>query len=312
MFGFLTTKASPIGVDTSGAVLRLVQLDCQNGNGVSLVAGGSRHCPPGMVPGSAAWQRWAVSAIKAIATEKRFKGKKLSAAIPATDVFIEHIKMPRNNGTDEALMQKVTQRLPFDANQAMIKIISAEQGNYVVIAAQKEKINRYLAVYEKSNLKVSSLTVWPSALISSYVHFFGRRAVDKEAVVMLLDIEPHCTNVVICRHRNLLYARSIAIGSARLQSQQTEQAINQLVLELDRCRKQFAGMYRDMKMERLIFVCGQAVDKDACSAIAKKLKMPAQMGDCLKATELASANDSTIDRRDNKLNWATAFGLSLS
>ncbi len=313
MLDFLRRKTQPIGIDTSGSVLRLVQLDAHNGNGVSLIAGGSRHCPPGMIPGSAAWQRWAISAIKAIVSEKRFRGKELSASIPATDVFIDYLKMPKNSKSgDDALMEKVAQRLPFDPADSMMKIIATEQDNVIVIAAEREKINRYLAVYEKTSLNVKSMAVWPTAIINSYVNFFGRREVDRDLPVLLLDIEPHCTNVVICRDRNLLFAHSIAIGSARLHSQQAEPAINQLLRELDQCRKQFSAMYKDVKIARLIFVSGQAVDKDVCSAIAKNLRVPAQMGDCLKATEIAGAAESAIDRRDNKLNWATAFGLSLS
>jgi len=84
-------------------------------------------------------------------------------------------------------------------------------------------------------------------------------------------------------------------------------------------------MYRNAQIERLIFLSGQAVDKDVCATIAKQLEMPAQMGDCLAAVEITKScrlsrgieHDNghlgdQIDRRDCPVNWAVTFGLSLS
>jgi len=85
-----------------------------------------------------------------------------------------------------------------------------------------------------------------------------------------------------------------------------------LVLELTACRRYFGSMYKEVRIERLIFLSGQAVDKDIYATIAKQLEMPAQMGDCLRAVEIADPCGSGINRRGFQLSWATAFGLSLS
>jgi hypothetical protein len=77
---------------------------------------------------------------------------------------------------------------------------------------------------------------------------------------------------------------------------------------------------------RLVFLTTQTtIDKEMCVTIAKQLDIPAQVGDCLAAVEIAepcrlgggSENDkkatgTPIERRKCELNWATAFGLSLS
>jgi hypothetical protein len=65
-----------------------------------------------------------------------------------------------------------------------------------------------------------------------------------------------------------------------------------------------------------------------CVTIAKQLDIPAQVGDCLAAVKIIEPsllggkpkknNDdkesagTPIDRRNCEVNWATAFGLSLS
>jgi hypothetical protein len=138
---------------------------------------------------------------------------------------------------------------------------------------------------------------------------------------MLICVEADCTKVVICRHANLLLARSLPIGAERLDD---EQAAMRLVMELTACKRQFALMYRNAQIERLIFLSGQSAGKDIYATIAKQLEMPAQMGDCLAAVEIGKScrlgrdnhgddrlsND--IDRRDCHINWAVVFGLSLS
>jgi hypothetical protein len=84
-------------------------------------------------------------------------------------------------------------------------------------------------------------------------------------------------------------------------------------------------MYQNAQTERLIFLSSNAVDRDVCATIAKKLEMPAQMGDCLAAAKIADpdrlgipmdegagASAETVLEKWGQANWATAFGLSLS
>ncbi len=317
MFWFSNNHAYPIGVDMGDDSVRVVQL-CSNGNGVSLIAGGSENRPAEVKPGSGEWQRWAIEAIRRLTSNGEFRGRAVVATIPASEVFIDHIKMPKirdEKGTkpQDMLISRIKQKLPFEPDDAMIKYIPTEGDNALVIATEREKIDRHLAIYEKANLQIKTMAVWPAALANSYVRFFGRRKTDIEAIVMLICMEANCTNVVICRHKNPLFARSIPIRVTGLGSEQDDEVMGRLVLELNGCRRQFGSMYRNAQIERLIFLSGQRVDKDVCTAIAKQLEMPAQMGDSLAAVEILMGRDGpVVDRRGCQVNWATAFGLSLS
>jgi len=325
MFGFLKNRLYAIGVDIGDDGLKLTQL-ANNGKGIALVAGVSENRPEGIMPATVAWQKWAIEAIRQLTSNGHFRGREVIAAIPANEVFIDHIKMPKiNDGKlDDAVFSKIKQKLPFEPvkENTMIKYIPTEEDNVLVMATERKIIDRHLAIYEQANLQIKSIGVWPMALANCYASFFGRRKSDIEAVVMLLDIEPNCTNVVISRHRNLLFARSISIGAKHLGD---EKMVTRLMLELTACRRQFGSMLPNAQIERLIFLSGRAVDRDVCAAIAKQLEMPAQIGDCLTAVEMDGLYHTPrdpehegghlgtpIDRRDCRINWATAFGLSLS
>jgi len=342
MFSFLKGHTYPIGVDVGRDSLKLAQLG-NNGKGIHLIAGGSENRPADVKPGSGDWQRWAIEAIKKLIANGRFHGRNVIAAIPASEVFIDQIKVkqtPKTNDwkPDDAVLSKVKQKLPFEAEDAMIKCIPTEADIVLILATEREIIDRHLAIFEKAGLAIKSIGVWPAALTNSYTSFFGRRKTDMEAIVMLVEIEADHSNVVMCRAKTLLFARSIPIGAKQLNRKkalenllssstshvptlqyvansdpsQNSDPATRLVLELTACRRHFSSMYKRAQIERLIFLSGQTVDRDICWTIAKQLEIPAQMGDCLAAVEIKDPYRLGIDRRGCQVNWATAFGLSLS
>jgi Tfp pilus assembly PilM family ATPase len=323
MFGFTKSRPCSIGVDVSGDSVRVVQL-AENGKELKLLAGRFRNRPNDVEPGSSNWQKWAIQSIRLFTSSGDFSGKNVTAAIPASDLFIDHVRVSRANDDklDDVVFGKIKSRLPFEAvrEKIMMKCIRTDDENVLVMAAERKIIDRHLAIYEEANLSIKTIGVWPLALINCYTRFFGRRKSDIEAVVMLISMESDSTNVVICRHNNLLFARSISIGAKHFDE---EGVTTRLALELDGCRRQFNSMHRNSQIERLIFLTGRDVDREICATIARQLEMPAQTGDCLAAVEIADPNGSGIDRRIDasdatafssrqQQNWATAFGLSLS
>ena len=307
----------PVGVDMGADAVTMAQL-VDNGQGVSLMSGVCKQRPPYIKPGSVEWQRWAIDRMSEVTSNGRFRGKNVIAALPPADLFIDHIRMPKIDAKSDtkeeqasvevAVTSKIKQKLPFDAENAMIRYIPSEEDNALVIAAKRQIIDRHLAIYEKAGLAIKSIGIWPMAMAKSYTRFFGRRQADAKAVVYLVDIQPGCTNVVICRHENVLLARSISMGANQLDG---EEMISRFVLELDACRRHFASMYRKAQIERLVFLSGTAVDKDICITVAKQLEMPAQVGDCLAAVHVEDPSGTGVDRRDCQVHWAVAFGLSL-
>jgi len=337
-------KLCPIGVDLGDDALTIAQLAC-DGNNVTFIAGASEDRPQDVISGSIYWQRWAIDTIHELTANSKFRGKDVIASIPSSELFIDNIKMPKTEtksdvqdtkrNIKDAIIPKIKQKLPFDPNGAMIKYIPADEDNVLVIAARREIIDRHLAIYENAGLTIRSIGVWPFALTNTYNKFFSRRKEDIEAYACLIDIEASYTNVVMCRHENLLFARSIPIGAKQINK---NEIVTRFLLELTVCKRSFLSMYRKAKIERLVFLSGQAVDIEICAKIAKQLEVPAQMGDCLAAVKIAksfnpeinkkqdeelldepsvSENQKTeiqkqIDRRNCQIRWATAFGLSLS
>ena len=312
MFGLMKKRSHLIGVDLGNDCLKLAQLANGSEQAV-LLAGQYVNRPADITAGTARWQRWAVDAMREAAADGHFKGKEVVAALPANTVFIDHIRWPKkfDGKIEEAIFAKIKQKLPFEPIQknTLIKYVTTEQDNIMVLASERTAIDHHLAIYERAGLTIKSIGVWPVAMATCYAHFFGRRKTDLDAVVMLLDIQPDCTNMVISRHNHPLYACSVPLGAKQLKE---EPMVGRLVMELTANRRQFLSLYKNVQIERLIFLSGLAVEADIYRTVARQLEIQAQMGDCMAATEVADPENFGLDRRNGKISWALAFGLSLS
>jgi Tfp pilus assembly PilM family ATPase len=312
MFGLGKKNSYLIGVDLGNDCLKLAQL-ANGSEDTVLIAGQYVNRPADIMPGTARWQRWAIEMMREATHEGHFKGKEVVAALPPNEVFIDHIRWPKkfDGKIEDAIFAKIKQKLPFEPMEknTLIKYIPAEQDNVIVLATERTVIDRHLAIYERAGMTLKSIGVWPVALAACYARFFGRRKSDLDSIVMLLDIQPDCTNAVISRHKNALYACSIPVGTKQLKD---EKLTGRLVMELTACRREFLSLYKGVQIERLIFLSGLSVDPDIYRTIAKQLEVQAQMGDCMAAIQMTDPDRFGLDRRNGSVGWALAFGLSLS
>ena len=319
MFGFSKKRICPIGVDLGSTYLRMAQLG-MNGQEPFLVGAGLRAKPDTIETRSPAWQHWAIDAIKDIWHEAHFKSKDIVTALPSDDLFIEPVKVPRTtlDRVDETALPKVQKRLPFAAENALFQYVLLDQpetkgtdADVLVIAAERETVNRHLAIYEKAGLNVVGINIWPTALIQSYSCFFCRRQNEKQRIAILLDVGTRHTNVVICRSDKLLFARVISIGYADLDS---DSMIQRLLAEIDACIRYYEALPGSGVIERMVFLAGSGTSAGLCEKIAElaqQMQVAAQVGDVLCAVEMNRGPACMIDRRNSRIDWATAFGLSL-
>jgi len=319
MLNFLKKRVFTTGIDLGSSFLKAAQLGCDS-DGLYLQAAACEKIPDGIEYGSAEWQRWALGQIKQTLGKGSFKGKDVLAAIPSGEMFIDQVKVPRaaEKEIEKSAFDAVRDKLPFNADGAMIKYIHTDtsgnngQVDVLVMAAERMTVNKHLAIYEKAGLGLKGMSVWPLAMAASYTKFFGRRAEDEHAVVMLVDIGANHGNVVICKHTNLLFARVISAGYNQLAK---DISAEQFMSEIDACWRYYESLTHSRRIERLIFLAGRSVDKDICEKVAQfaqKMQVPAQIGDVLGAVQIRDGQDIGIDRRGLQVDWATTFGLSLS
>jgi Tfp pilus assembly PilM family ATPase len=319
MLNWFGKYVCPIGVDLGNGFLRMAQIGF-NGSGPYLHAAGIVARPQGVEPQSPAWQRWAIDAIKDLLRKGDFKGKSVITALASEDLFIEQMKVPYHAAAklDEVILPRIQKKLPFTIEEGMIHCIPVEIGSnkaaevdVIVIAAERRKIDRHLAIYENAGLDVAEMSIWPTALINSYHQFFCRRKTDQNRVVILLDVGSHFCNVVIGCGGELLFARLIPTGYVHLSQDQT---VQRLMAEVDSCCHYFETIAEKFPIEQILLLVGKNTNKDLCDKVvelAQKMQISAQIGDVLLAVQARKEVAGMVERRNSNVDWAVAFGLSL-
>jgi len=187
----------------------------------------------------------------------------------------------------------------------------SDSADILTIAVNREAVNRHLAIYEAAGLEVSKIGIWPTAMITSFSKFFCRRSNEQNVIALLLTVGTSHSNVVITRGANLLFARAISIGYAQLEQ---TQMLQRLLSELDACVRYFEESFSGARIERLVFLAGSGASRTLCdrfAELARRMQIPAQVGDVTSAIEINQTPQCLIDRRNSRVDWATAFGLSL-
>jgi len=311
MVGIGKKKKCLIGVDLSHESLTVAQL-AHRSQGTVLLEGRRLPCPPDVAPGTPQWQKWAIEALGQARHHSGFSGKDIIAALPVSDVLIDHIDCPRasDGNLEDAIFAKIKSKLPFSRvrKDVLIKYVPTEQDHLMVFATERALVERHLAIYEHAGLRIKTIGMWPLALATCCATFFSRRRDELDAVVMLVDIQRERTNLAITRNKNPLFARSVRMGGRQLYD---ESAIHRLGEALAAARGELSVLYKDVRPERVIFLTGESFDKEICRSLAKQLETRAQLGDCLESVEMGPQRRTDLAKTSAEEGWALAFGLSL-
>ena len=216
----------------------------------------------------------------------------------------------------------------------------------ITVSASRELLNSYLAMAKAVKLDVVGVNVESCAVVECFSRLF-RRAVDAARAILMVDLGSASTQVVLAHGNNIVFARNLRIGCEHLDqavadamdipleqahdlrldlaktnkdgTAETElyrlldNALNTMGGELTQCLRYYESVFRNQTIERVIFVGGGAYDTRLCQALARRLNLPAQVGDPLVRIERVEGAGlwMGLDRRAPQPDWAVAVGLSL-
>jgi len=216
----------------------------------------------------------------------------------------------------------------------------------IVISASRALVEEYLAVSRRARLDVVGINVEPCAIIECFARLFSR-ASDAERTILFVDMGAASTQVVFSHGEKLVFARNLSTGGDALDNAVAEgvdipleQArdlrrdlskhskdglaenelydlleapLNGIAGELVKCLQYYESIFRNRPVERAIFLGGQAHDKKLCQLLAKRLNLPAQIGDPLVRVgrPRESGQAISLDQREPQPDWAVAVGLCI-
>jgi type IV pilus assembly protein PilM len=212
----------------------------------------------------------------------------------------------------------------------------------IVVCALRRDVENLAKALNKAGLNVKGVNIEPCAIVECFARLF-RRASDSSRTILFVDIGYATTQVVFSQGARIVFARNLALGGRALDEaiakkleisadqaaqqrqllasgqeasidveqayQALEEPIGFVTEELVQCVRYYESVFRNQGIERSIFVGGQAFDRRLCQMIARKLNLPAQIGDPL--VRIARSEGTTLTSEDPQPNWAVAIGLSL-
>jgi type IV pilus assembly protein PilM len=221
---WLTPRCNPIGVDFGSDCLRMAQVQQVDGDH-RLVAAASTDVPSHVRTNGPARILWFAEAVRDLLAQGNFKGRAAVLSLPASMMFIQHLRLPR---VDEATLKKTLPfeargKLPIDPSQCLMRHVIAgdifsEQDprcEVIVMAAAKEMVNQLLDSAARAKLDVIGMNVEPMALIDCFANVYRRKA-DKDTVNFYVDIGASATRAIIAQDGNVMFARSIPVGGDHL------------------------------------------------------------------------------------------------
>jgi type IV pilus assembly protein PilM len=223
--GIKITKSQtlPIGVDLGTAVAKLVQMKIRT-EGIELLAAGAVEIPAGARKDPKQRASCLVQGVSKLLQTKPFKGRQCVLCLPAQDVSVHHVKLPKLSPEDtvKALRMELQGKLPCPVGQAVVRHLVAgdiygdaePRQEIIVISASRSVLDDYLRMARRCKLDVVGINVECCAIVECFARFF-QRTNDSSRTTMYLDVGHTSTQVVLAHGQQIVFARNLATGGER-------------------------------------------------------------------------------------------------
>ena len=217
-----------------------------------------------------------------------------------------------------------------------------------VVAASRSEVDACLSMAHRARLEVVSIDIEACAIVECFARLFSQSA-DKSHTTLFIDIGWTGTQVALAHGQKLVFARNLSVGGRNLDQtvvdvlkipiaqacrirrkmlndkneseaeaeddlfRLLDAKIAEIAEEIIKCLRYHESIFTDRAIERVIFVGGQAHNSRLCESIARRLNLPAQVGDPMAGIKWSQQGqwDSQIDRQKPNPSWAVAIGLSM-
>jgi type IV pilus assembly protein PilM len=255
--------------------------------------------------------------------------------------------------TEQFVAAEIQGMLPAASGQMIVRHTVAgevategqDQREVIVVAAPQDVLEAYLAMTRRVKLEVVGVTTDAFALVECFGHLL-RRSVESGRTIFFVDLGATSTKAALSHSGDVVFARNLAVGgrdldqavasgkgiplaeagALRLRLGEQGEAgdptlprlldpkIDEIAGGLSQCLAYHASVFKSQGAELVVFVGAEARDRYLCQAIARRLNLPAKIGDpftCIDGKS-ASVNGTDVDPDVPHPDWAVAVGLSLS
>ncbi len=216
-------KILPIGVDIGHSRIKMVQL-AESGDNLKVLSVEQASMPASAAMDESQRKRCAVSAIRQLLSQGRFRGRHAVSALSADELQITSLRLAEAESlqADKALRKEAAQRFNLDPDTDAIDYLLAGsvhqddevKNEFIVLAAKAQTIESHVSLLEEAGLQPVGIDAAPCALFRSFEKVM-RREEDKQRTVIFVDVGYRYTTVVFGRSGEICLAKQMPFGTAR-------------------------------------------------------------------------------------------------
>jgi type IV pilus assembly protein PilM len=215
---FGSPKKDIVGIDIGSSSLKLVQL--RESKGVyHLVSLGIAPLPAeAIVDGAIMDSSTVVDAIDNLVSSLKLKTKNISTSISGHSVIIRKIQLPimTEEEMEASIQWEAEQYIPFEISEVNIdfQILGPDpndpsQMNVILVAAKKDFVNDYVAVFNECGLTPTVMDIDCFAMENA---FEANYESDEGEVVALVNMGASAMNVNVLKEGVSVFTRDITVG----------------------------------------------------------------------------------------------------
>ncbi len=211
-------KKEIIGIDIGSSSVKLVQLRETKGR-YQLVNLGIRPLPSEAIVDNAIMDSSSiVEIIRELIKDLKIKTKNVATSISGHSVIIRKISLPMmtEEELESSIQWEAEQYIPFDISEVNLdfQILGSDskdstQMNVLLVAAKKEFVNDYVAVFRECGLNPVIMDIDCFAIENAFEASFGT---DISGIVGLLNMGASAMNVNILKEGFSVFTRDIQVG----------------------------------------------------------------------------------------------------
>lgn len=211
-------KKDLVGIDIGSSSVKLVQLKEVRG-GYQLVNLGMMKLPPEAIVDNAIMDSSSVvSVVRELVESLKIKTKNVATSISGHSVIIRKILLPimTEEEMEASIQWEAEQYIPFEISEVNLDfqilgpdVNDASQMNVILVAAKKDFVNDYVALFKECGLNPQVMDVDCFAIANVYEANYG---VSENEVVALIDLGASSMNVNILKGGMSVFTRDIQMG----------------------------------------------------------------------------------------------------
>jgi type IV pilus assembly protein PilM len=211
-------KQDIIGLDIGSSSVKLVQLRQVKGS-FQLVNAGVALLPPETIVDNAVMDSGAlIQTIRDLVESHKIKTKNVASSISGHSVIIRKIQLPvmTQDEMEASIQWEAEQYIPFDISEVNLdfQILGPDEKDpslmsVILVAAKKEFVNDYMAVFTESGLKPQVMDVDSFAIENV---FEANYPLDEREIVALINMGASTININVLKGGVSAFTRDIQIG----------------------------------------------------------------------------------------------------